>query len=652
MNRSQISLLCSLLLLTFANIEAIQYAGRVVNDESGDPVPGVSVTLLHSTGKTTTDEEGKFSFSAVVPVKQGLFIRGNSNVFHWRSTSQMFDLQSAPNVKRLSVFNMQGEQLCNFERNSKINFVTVRSLPKSLYLIRVITSDNQVFSVKWIYSGNSQSFSLARRSSINLASAKQLAIISELVFEKQGYQTKHVEIDSDSSYSSMLVKLKTNIGDYVFNEDSLYSYKLTITKENIAKLLDFSQLISNGMTVNSVVVQARIEVGGRILDSIGVRFRGDQSLWDCVSNNKRKTNVKYPQYGFGLGDVCAKFSMKFDFNKYVSSQRFDGLKELNFRSMSFDPSKMHEKLGYSLFNDMGVFSPRTAFAKLYINDSLWGLFCVVEEIDGRFTKSRYPNTGNGNLYKEIWPETEMDNGTILTNLRTNNNPGDSPNTNDFIEFRDAVIASSTDSSNFIENLKNVLDISHLVRYTVVDRAIMNFDGICSSYSWPGGHLRHNFFWYHDDESHLFKLIPWDLDKALLYPEPNFWTNNKPVNNNKIPNWNVVNTSYNSFSCSFDPGSFGGSYTVDPIDKDKFLRIFRNTTWNDFHKQGQLFLDSIFTQKKVDQRLDKWRKLIAGAVGEDPTIDSTEWTVMVDSLSHTIPLMRTNMEMMIDTLIVK
>jgi spore coat protein H len=317
--------------------------------------------------------------------------------------------------------------------------------------------------------------------------------------------------------------------------------------------------------------------------------------------------------------------------------------------MSADPTKMHEKLGYSIFNDMGIASPRTAYAKLYVNDTLWGLFGVAEEIDGRFTKSRYPKTGDGNLYKDIWPGTQADDASVFDALVTNNDPADSPDIGDFKAFRDTVMASGTTLNNFLEKITPFVDIPYLVRYIAADRGIMNFDGIMSNY---GGSIRHNYCWYHDEESGLFKLIPWDLDKVFLYPEPNFWTNNKPNGNNKVPNWNVVNSTYTDFACSFDPGSGGGTYDVEPIDKDKFLRLFRTATWNDFGSQGRVLLDSFLIETRLNARIGKWRTLIARAVGEDPTIDSTEWTVMVDSLSHTIPLLRKNLEMMIDTLISK
>lgn len=647
MTTCKVPLLCSFLLLAITALQAKTYSGRVVDDETGIGLSGVAVTLLTSDGKATTDQDGQFSLTGEASVTADRFRAYGETLLHWRSAAQTFDLSAAPLVKSIALFSLKGERLYFKKRTPGADMLPLPGLPESIYLMHISTRDGRHFSTTWAHLGNNVSFSFGSKTVGSLS--KRVGLISYLEFKKQGYQTKQMDVDGDKVYDAMLVTLKPEIGYRIFDDDTVRTYRLYLTTDDKARLLDYGNLVPKSYTVNTVVVPARLTFEGRTLDSVGVRFRGDQSLWDCVANGKRKKDVKYPQFGFGNGDICAKFTMKFDFNKYNKDQRLLSLKALNFRSMSADPTKMHEKLGHALFNDMGIASPRVAYAKLFVNDTLWGLFGVTEEVDGRFTKSRYPTTGDGNLYKEIWPGQESD-ASILEGLSTNNDPEDNPDISDFKEFCDVVSAPGTDSGNFLEKMKTIVDIPHLVRYIAVDRGIMNFDGIMSDYGGSYGH--HNYFWYHDDSSGLFKLIPWDLDKALLYPEPNFWTNNAPVGTNLVPNWNVVNKTYTTYKCVFDPGSSGGSYNVASIDKDKFLRLLRGATWNDFRSQGQFFLDSLFNEQKLTPRINKWRSTIAGAVGEDPTIDSTEWAAMVDSLVRTIPLFRTNLKMMIDTLIVR
>jgi hypothetical protein len=634
---------CFLLLLATASIHAKTYAGRVVNDETGIGLAGVSVTLLHSAGKAISDSNGQFSLSGEVGIKSGRTGRTGFNLVKWHEAAHRIDLTLAPQVQSIALFNLKGERLFFKERAAGATGLSMPEMGKNIYIVRMTTYNNGHFIAPWCNSGTAVSFAF---DDMARALSKPMSARYTLEFEKQGYQTKQVGVNGDSA--SMLVDMNPDIGSHVFDDDTIRSYRLVIATADLNVLLDYRKLVPQAWTVHTVYVPARLAFEGRILDSVGVRFRGDQSLTDCVNNGARKNGLKYPQYGFGNGDICAKFGMKFDFNKYKKDQRLFGLKALNFRSMSADPTKMHERLGYSLFADMGIIAPKTGYARLYVNDSLWGVFGIVEQIDGRFTKSRFPNSGDGNLYEDVWPESRTIDDEILSASKTYKDSVAATSMSDFKAFRDMVTATGTDSTNFLEKMKLLVDIPYLVRYMAVDRGITNFDGLVSAY----GHMRHNYAWYHDQESGLFKLFPWDLDKTLLYPEPNFWTNNQPRGNTTVPNWNVVNSTYASIGCTFDPGSGGGSYGVEPIDKDKFLRLFRNATWNDFRKQGRVFLDSFFTEKKVNDRIGKWRTRISAAVGEDPTIDSTEWSTMVDSLSHTIPLLRKNLQMMIDTLIVR
>jgi hypothetical protein len=628
-------------------LTAATYSGRVVDAETGRGAGGVAISLQPSTGQTVSDSTGAFSLTAFLSVRNGSVVSKAGPVLRYLPQRDGISINLAKHEKSLEIYSVHGRCVATTRCAPANDIIPLNALAHGLYLLRLRTAQ-QTYTFVWNHTGAQQCI-IPRVLSANSRRLARAAAAPMLLFEKSGYQQKKVQVVADSDYADLRVAIKPNIGDYLFNEDTVRTYRLYLSESEIARLLDFNALVS-GYTVNTVWVTARLVFEDRAFDSIAVRFRGDQSIWDCVSGGARRKNVRYPQYGFGNGDVCSKFAMKFDFNRIVPDQRLYGLKALNFRSMSFDPTKMHERLGFSLYHDMGIHAPRAAYANLYVNDSLWGLFCAVEEIDGRFTKSRYPLSGDGNLYKEAWPDEATSESLLLSfSLVTNNDPADNPNVDDFLAFRDSVIAGSTDSSNFLDKIGRVVDIPNLVRYLAVDRGIGNFDGIVSAYVLSSSLLRHNYFWYHNQETGLFELIPWDLDKALLFPEPNFWSNNQPEGNNQLPNWNVINSSYSPVLCTFDPGPFNG-YFVVPIDSDKFLKLVRTATWSQFTAQCRRFLDSCFTQAKVDSRVETWRRQIAPAVGLDPTIDSAEWSIMVDSLKHTIPLMRTNLELMIDTLI--
>src|SRR4029077_17221090 len=98
-----------------------------------------------------------------------------------------------------------------------------------------------------------------------------------------------------------------------------------------------------------------------------------------------------------------KCSIKIDFNRVDSKLRFHGLKKLNLHSMGRDMSMMRERLGYGLFREFGIAAPRAMHARVLFNGELEGLFIAVEQLDGRFTHSRFSDGADANLYKEVWP---------------------------------------------------------------------------------------------------------------------------------------------------------------------------------------------------------------------------------------------------------
>ncbi len=444
-------------------------------------------------------------------------------------------------------------------------------------------------------------------------------------------------------------KPSSGIGDRVFDDDTLHSYYLYLAPEELRALQDLSTQVT-GYSANPTYVRARLKFGDQVLDPIGVRYRGDQSLWDCVEKGQRRVGVRYPQFGFGKTDICAKFSFKLDFDRHKPDQRLDGLKALNLRSMSKDPTKLHERLGYALFHDMGLVAPRAVHGRLYVNDEYWGLFSVVEQVDGRMMRSRFPESGNGNLYKEAWPDPSFDEKRLREARRTNRRDKELSDVSDFIVFRDAVVADDTQMGNFKERVGRLVDLDQLARYLAVDRAIANFDGIVSCYDFGPG-IRHNFYWYRDAPDKPFILIPWDLDQVMVYPEPNFWMDNAPHGKSAVPNWNVTNKDLSPILGYFDPGSqaaaAGAGYPVFPIDKDKFLRLVRDATWPEFVAAAETVLERVLVQDAIDRRVGKWRQQIAGAVADDPTLDVKEWATMVEELRGDVPALRRNLQLMKD-----
>ena len=208
--------------------------------------------------------------------------------------------------------------------------------------------------------------------------------------------------------------------EYVFDDEQLRTYELTVEDA------DWQWLNDNAL--RKEYVPAKLTFEGEVYEQIGVRYKGQLgTLLSCFDE---------------AGDrICDKLSIKLKFNKYDDEGRFYGLKRLNFNSMKNDASAMHNRLGYSLFHDMGVVAPRAVHARLIVNGELLGLFELVEQIDGRFTRDRFED-GKGNVYKTAWPQYQFAD-YYLDTLKTNED--EDPDVSKMLRFA-AAIAGAADET--------------------------------------------------------------------------------------------------------------------------------------------------------------------------------------------------------------
>ncbi len=102
--------------------------------------------------------------------------------------------------------------------------------------------------------------------------------------------------------------------------------------------------------------------------TIGVRFKGNSSYWGYYGDKK---------------------SFKLDIDEFVPGQEIDGLDKFSLNNCFLDPSYVREKTNYELCEALGMATPRTNYAALYINGSYWGLYLIVEQVDQEFIESRW-----------------------------------------------------------------------------------------------------------------------------------------------------------------------------------------------------------------------------------------------------------------------
>lgn len=398
----------------------------------------------------------------------------------------------------------------------------------------------------------------------------------------------------------------TGDAEYIFDQDELRTYELTIDPELLAEI--------DADPTAEEWVAGSLTFEGETLEDVGIRYKGSIGAFvGCVDG----PNLLEPSGA----KSCTKLSMKLKINEVDEDREFFGQRRLQFHAMNLDPTNMHERLGYWLFNEMGVPAPRAVHARLLINGEFAGLFVLVEQIDGRFTRANYDD-GTGNLYKEVWPTT--DEGTPVSiealeeGLKTNE---DDPPTFELMErFSTDLVAAGQVGSN--EVIDEYMNIDEVLRYIAVDRVIRHDDGpfhwYCDEQCEP-----HNFYLYENPSAETIHLIPWDLDNAF--------ENIARVANPVTPiadDWRETQGGCEPFPF----GAFGllqRSAACDPLV----------AAWTQYESEYAAvlanFVDGPFAEDVVNARLDEWSAQIedvmveaAEAHDDAPSVEEWEASVLV------------------------
>lgn len=353
--------------------------------------------------------------------------------------------------------------------------------------------------------------------------------------------------------------------------------------------------------------QAQLTFEGHLIGEVGLRFKGGYgTLENCFDAKGNQ--------------ICAKLSMKLKFNEYDEKGRFFGLKRLNLHSMIADSSQLHDRISYRTYREMGIMAPRSSWATVTVNGESQGLYAMIEQIDGRFTNDRWPDAGDGNLYKEamIGPDTS---GYYAEHLETNETTA----THDaFIEFSKAMNGATPTERRGV--IGTYMDLDYLAKYMAVDDAIYNWDGITGIYTAPDRSftLNHNYFIYQEPTRPYFWFIPWDLDNTLS------------LNNGfgVVPNWGITPAD-----CSKVIPVFGGQNHVLPPGCDPFFQALAEDRTGYLAAVNQL-LAGPFAEASLLQSIDQDAAFIAAAVAADPLGSGTvAWEAAVMQLKSDVPRLR-------------
>jgi spore coat protein CotH len=268
-----------------------------------------------------------------------------------------------------------------------------------------------------------------------------------------------------------------NPGDTLFSSSQIHTIKLYFNQVNwwdsLVAYYPLDQKLLSTMVIDGVT-----------FDSIGTQFKGNSSY----NNNSQKK------------------SLKIDLNEFVDGQDLDGLKKFNLNNGFKDPIFMREKLTLDFCRRHGLDAPRCTYANVYMNDTLWGLYILVEQVDKTFLDSHFSDN-DGNLFKGDpmgslqWINSAPSSYYNKYELKTNDSIND---WSDIVHFIDKL--NNTSPVYFYDSLESVVSSISFIRYWAMNILFANLD----SYNGSG----HNYYIYHHLNLDKFIFIAWDVNEAF------------------------------------------------------------------------------------------------------------------------------------------
>jgi len=226
-------------------------------------------------------------------------------------------------------------------------------------------------------------------------------------------------------------------------------------------------------------LQGNVEVNGKSYYSCGIRIKGESS------------------YDFYPGK---KKSLKINFGEFVKKQKLNGLKTINLNNAFRDPTFMREKLFLDFLRSEKIAAPRCAFANVYLNDELLGLYVLVEEINKGFLKHNFGNK-NGWFFKGEPKATFKYMGENILEYQS-----DYKNKTKSIEgYSDLIdlIRIANDQGD----IERVFNVEECLKIFAITSLFMNVDAYNILH-------RHNYYLYKNTSTQKFEWIPYDANYSF------------------------------------------------------------------------------------------------------------------------------------------
>ncbi|MDB4655279.1 CotH kinase family protein [Flavobacteriales bacterium] len=309
-----------------------------------------------------------------------------------------------------------------------------------------------------------------------------------------------------------------------------------------------------------IYIPATFAYNGTTWSDVSIRIRGDGSR------------------------VYPKKSLKVRFN---TDPFADGRTALNLNAEWEDKSYIQQVLASRLIAESNQHCFAAEHVRFYLNGAFFGLYVVVEAVDERFLETRGMNP-------EGWTYKASLDGSSLSvfddpHFHWEQKTGSNLNMADLQSLINGINNTPQNSyESFVDETFNRSEMVNLISMNILLSL--------------GSTYYHNYFMHHDPATDKWTMLPWDMDKTLLYYGSGF-----------------------PYDRSSSPWAPDNPYHEKAIQSDVILAEIR---------ARMVELQSgIFNTAYVQPIIDSIQAVISASVSEDVTDDVSDLTVWQNEISN-------------------
>lgn len=335
----------------------------------------------------------------------------------------------------------------------------------------------------------------------------------------------------DPSYDSDVNKDQLADFELLFNPENHISFKLDISKKELAKLQKDYENYSSKNSKSPIYRMADLYVtittpdGNEyyyVIEQVGVRMKGNTSRTSFYNDHDGMYNLVHFKLSFQETFDDAKYygadALKWTdeaARKERKNRTFATLEKIDIRwNRNDDPTYIREIYAYDLYREQGVLAPHTNLASVDIGNDHAGVWVFYEPIDKIFLEKNLPASAlGGDLYKLGWTnegatftdfrsygvEDEDASKFYVYDLKTNKKTSDHSSLRNFIN---TIKSGSANRASF----ERVLEVDNFLKYAAVSYIIGNPDDLRNNYN--------NTYIYFMADTGKMLLIPYDMDRGL------------------------------------------------------------------------------------------------------------------------------------------